>query len=201
MDEDFEEIFDELLGGDGEPEPTPTWRATIRGGRLMLSGWAPWLITGGPLGNLLPARARAGVTIADLTVHGADNDEISVRYLVRAEPEDQAQEILLDWAQRVGHKRVWLPDCSVVELEPNPERITRVSVRCDVCRARWSDGTPEFWLGVREAKAFPKWCPVCGCELAQWTSRPDHDRRPRSSGKAARWAASDSRPRERQRKT
>ncbi len=202
MDEDFDENFGELTGGaSDEPELTPTWRATIRRGRLMLTGWAPWLITGGPMGSLLPARARAGVTIADLTVHGPDNDELAVRYLVRAEPEDEAQEVLLEWAQRVGHKRVWLPDCIMVELEPDPDQITDVSVRCDVCRAHWSDGTPEFWLAVRDAKAFPKWCPVCGCELAQWTSRPTQPRKPAHPGKAASWAASGSPRRERQKKT
>ena len=74
----------------------------------------------------------------------------------------------LDYAD--GHRRLWLPD-RLVEIERDPEAITHASVRCDVCHARWSDGTPEFWLGVREAKAFPKWCPVCGCELPQWVTR------------------------------
>lgn len=200
MDDDFDEIFNELTGAD-TGDPTPTWRATIRRGRLMLTSWAPWLITGGPLATLLPARARAGVTIADLTIHGADNDEVSVRYLVRAEPEEEAQEVLLDWAQQVGHKRVWLPDCIMVELEPDPEQIARVGVRCDVCRAHWSDESPEFWLGVRGARVFPKWCPVCGCEMAQWTSRPAHPRKPTTSGTAARWGASGSPHRQRQGKT
>lgn len=201
MDEDFTESFDELAGEDGEPELTPTWRATIRRGRLMLTAWAPWLITGGPVAALLPARARAGITIADLTVHGEDNDELSVRYLARAKPAEHAQEILLEWAELVGHKRVWLPDCIMVELEPDPKRLSRATVRCEVCGSRWSDGTPEFWLGVREAKAFPKWCPVCGCEIAQWTTAPDHSRKPTKPAKAAGWAASDSGSRERQGKT
>ena len=171
MHDDFE-IFEELMGNGNEDEPelTPTWRATIRGEKLMLTGWAQWMITGGPLGALLPARARSGVTIADLTVHGAEGDEISVRFLVRARrTEDRAEELLIDWAGKVGHRRVWLPD-RLVEIEPDPEAITRASVRCDVCHAKWSDATPEFWLGVREARAFPKWCPVCGCELSQWVT-------------------------------
>jgi hypothetical protein len=166
-DDDFE-IFEELMGdGDEEPELTPTWRATIRGEKLMLTGWAQWMITGGPLGALLPARARSGVTIADLTVHGAEEDEISVSFLVRAKSApERAEAVLIDWAGKVGHRRVWLPD-RLVEIEPDPEAIARASVRCEACHAKWSDATPEFWLGVREAKAFPKWCPVCGCELPQ----------------------------------
>ena len=194
MDENFNETFEELFGEDVEPDPT--WRATIRRGRLMLTNWAPWLITSGPPSNLLPARARAGVTIADLTIHGAENDEVSVRYVVRAE-NDHADEVLLDWAQRVGHKRVWLPD-HMVELDPDPELIVPMTVRCDVCRARWSDGTPEFWLVVREGKAFPKWCPICGCELAQWTSPRERAPAPSRGGKGTRWASSDSTPRQRQ---
>lgn len=191
--------LDELTGDDA-PELTPSWRATIRRGRLTLTSWAPWVVTGGPLGNLLPARARAGVTIADLTPHGTDCSEISVRYLARAEPAEEAQEILLRWAQQVGYRRVWLPDCILVELDPDPDQLTTVGVRCDVCRARWADGTPEFWLGVREAKVFPSWCPLCGCEMAQWTSQPEPATR-RGSGRATDWTTSDSRPRRRQEKT
>jgi hypothetical protein len=199
MDDDFDQIFNEL-DGDTADTPEPTWRATIRRSRLTLTNWAPWLITGGPLGTLLPGRARAGVTIADLTIHGAEQDEISVRYLVRAESGDEAQEVLLAWAQRVGYTRVWLPDCVMVELDPDPDQLTRVHVRCDVCLSRWSDGSPDFWLGVRAAKTFPKWCPMCGCEMSQWTEYDDR-RKPTSRGRVARWTTSDSSIRQRQEKT
>ena len=95
MDDDFNEQFDEIFGGEGDtPDLTPTWRATIRRGRLMLTGWAPWLITGGPMGNLLPERARSGVTIADLTIHCEDQNEVSVHYLVRTDRDYDPEEIL-----------------------------------------------------------------------------------------------------------
>ena len=159
MDDDFNEQFDEIFGGEGDtPELTPTWRATIRRGRLMLTGWAPWLITGGPMGNLLPERARSGVTIADLTIHCEDQDEVSVHYLVRTDRDYDPEEILADWAQQVGHRRIWFPD-RMVELPPDPDQITGVTVRCDNCRARWSDGTPEFWLGVRRGEGVSEVVP------------------------------------------
>ena len=200
MDE-FEEHFQHLPEeSDDEPELTPTWRATIRRGKLMLTGWAPWLITGGPLGSLLPARARSGVTIADLTLHGADEDEVSVRFLVRAKPTEPADDLLIDWASKVGYRRVWLPD-GLVDIERDPQAMTRASVRCDVCHARWSDATPEFWLGVRQAKAFPKWCPMCGSELPQWATRPTENPRLHNIAEGERWTSSGSGRRTRQSNT
>lgn len=196
---DFDESFFDLTDDDEEqtePDPTPTWRATIRRDKLMLTAWAPWLITGGPLGTLLPARARSGVTIADLTVHGADEDEVSARFLVRAKSAEAADELLIDWAGKVGYRRVWLPD-RLVEIERDPEAIDSASVRCDVCHAKWSDATPEFWLLVHDAKAFPKWCPVCGCELPQWTTRPTDNPRLHNIGEGERWTSSGSRRRTR----
>ena len=202
MDE-FEEHFQHRPEeSDDEPELTPTWRATIRRGRLMLTGWAPWLITGGPLGTLLPARARAGVTIADLTVHGADNDELSVRYLVRAEPDGAGQEVLLDWAPEVGYSRVWLPDCIMVELDPDPRathprqralrRLPRALVRRDagvLARRSRGEGVSEVVPDVRLRD---------GAVGERARPTPEAARRP---AEAARWAASGSRPRQRQEKT
>lgn len=200
MDE-FEEHFQHRPEeSDDEPELTPTWRATIRRGKLTLTGWAPWLITGGPLGTLLPARARSGVTIADLTLHGADDDEVSVRFLVRAKPTEPADDLLIDWASKVGYRRVWLPD-GLVDIERDPQAMTRASVRCDVCLARWSDATPEFWLGVRQEKAFPRWCPMCGSELPQWVTRPTENPRLHNIAEGERWTSSGSGRRTRQSNT
>ena len=48
---------------------TPEFRVTLkRSGSVRIVDWAPWLTTSGPLHTLFPARGRAGVTIADLTV-------------------------------------------------------------------------------------------------------------------------------------
>jgi len=168
-DDDF---LDELAGflddDGGDGPPAPTWRVTIRRGRLMLTGWAPFLIGSGPYASLFGGRERAGVAIADLTLHGKEGEEVSVRYWATGGGREQADEALVDWARDVGLKRVWLPD-RLVEIEPDPERIETASVSCPTCRARWSDSTPEFWLTVRGAGVFPKWCPICGGELPQWT--------------------------------
>lgn len=204
MFEDFDGMFefDDGLPGNPviEPESPPTWRATIRAGKLMLTAWTPWLFTSGPVASLLPSDARTPVTIADLTIHGRDNDEISARFCLRREPYEKAEDILVEWARQVGYKRFWLPD-RLLELERDPEALTRASVRCDICRAKWSDATPEFWLIVRASKAFPRWCPACGCELPQWTTEPTDNPKLHPIAKGERWTASDSRRDTRQGKT
>lgn len=202
MDEDFDEIFDELFGDeDGDRAPQPSWRATIRGCQLRLTTWAPWLARGGPMGALLAQRERAGIAIADLTVHGGDERELSVRFHVAGPDPHQAEQVLVDWAARVGYGRVWLPD-RLVAIQPDPERFGTAAVRCSTCRARWSDSTPEFWLGVTKAGAFPLFCPLCGCEMPQWTVAGEATERPtRSERRRDPWRASDSRRRTRQEKT
>ncbi len=163
---DFEEFIEEFMGEADDGVPVPSWRATIRRGRLMLTSWAPFLITGGPLGTLFPARRRAGVAIADLTNVG--EGELAVRYWSPGPDRAEADGVLIGWARDVGYRRLWMDD-RVIELEPDPERLQEASVSCPTCRAGWSDATPEFWLTVRNAKTFPKWCPLCGCELPSWT--------------------------------
>jgi hypothetical protein len=163
--DEFGSGFDPGLELD-EP-PDPTWRATIRRGGLTLTGWAPFLISEGPLATLLPARERAGVTIADLTIYGADDDEVSVRYLALGTGREVADAKLTKWAQTVGYSRLWLPN-RLVDLQPTA-LIGEASVRCPTCRSQWRDSTPNFWSIVRDAGSFPKWCPMCGCELPQWT--------------------------------
>lgn len=198
MDDDFD--FDDILGGEDEPE-SPTYRATIRKGRLMVTGWAPWMARGGPLGSLLRARERAEVVIADLTIHGEDDKELSVRFHAAGGKRDEAERVLLEWASRVGYRRVWFPD-RMIEIEPSPEQIGRASVRCPTCRAQWTDSSPDFWLSVRKQGAFPMWCALCGCELPQWSVRAD--RRGATAGRcagSARRRASDSGDRMRHKKT
>lgn len=175
-DHDIDELFDELTGdGDG---PAPTWRATIRGRRLTLTGWAPWLIREGPVATLLPGREADGISIADLTIHGTDDDEVSVRFYALGAEQAVVESVLIRWAELVGHRRLWLPD-RLVSLEPDPDSIGTASVRCPTCRARWQDSSPNFWLNVKRAHTFPRWCPLCGCEMPQWSVR-----RGRSAGSA-----------------
>jgi hypothetical protein len=191
--DDLNETLDEGLGDDGDGRPAPTWRATIRGRRLMLTNWAPWLVHGGPQTKLLTEREQAGFTIADLTVHGQDDDEVSVRFYAVGTEVERAEELLIEWATRVGYRRLWLPD-RLVAIEPQPDKLGTASVRCPTCRAVWQDSSPEFWLTVKRGSVFPKWCPVCGCELPQWDVRDArHRRRARRRAGGESWSASESR--------
>jgi hypothetical protein len=174
-DEDFNELSTDLTGADSAPDPT--FRATIRGRRLMLTGWAPWLIRGGPLATLFPDRAADGITIADLTIHGNDDNEVSVRFYTVGGQLEDAESVLIRWAEGVGHRRIWFPD-RLVTVESDPRSIGTASVRCPTCRARWSDSSPEFWLVVKGSGTFPRWCPMCGCEVPQWTVRRGMSPRP-----------------------
>jgi hypothetical protein len=198
--DDLNDLIDEWLD-DGDEPAAPTWRATIRGKRLMLTHWAPWLVRGGPQTQLLTEREQAGFTIADLTVHGEDADEVSVRFYALGTEAERAEEVLIDWATRVGYRRIWLSD-RLVTIEPDPERLGAASVRCPTCRATWRDSSPEFWLTVKRGGVFPKWCPVCGCELPQWEVR-DRRRRRRAGTRAGGegWSVSEMRSESRPKKT
>lgn len=146
----------------------PSWRATIRDGRLRLTNWAPWLISGGPLTTLLDARRHAGVAIVDLTVIGEDDGrEIITRFHSDGRDLDAAEQMLTDWADSLGYRRIWLTD-RVRELDGTSPADRRARVCCGSCRGYWSDGSPEFWAMVCGAGVFPLWCPACGCELEQW---------------------------------
>ncbi len=172
--DDINDLIDEWLGDDGDGRPAPTWRATIRGGRLMLTHWAPWLVQGGPQTKLLTERGQAGITIADLTVHGEDGRR-GQRPLLRRRhaSSSEAEEVLIEWATRVGYRRIWLSD-RLVTIEPEPDKIgTRIGPLSRP--ARPPGATPRRSSGsrVKHSGLFPKWCPVCGCELPQWErSRP-----------------------------
>lgn len=195
--DDFDEILNELIDDGGEPARQPTYRATIRGEKVTLTAWAGWLTTGGAMGQLFRDRERAGVAIADLTVEGEHDDELIVRFYSHGRSRDQAETALIKWASRVGYRRLWLSD-RVVEVDPHPEQLGHAEVRCPTCRAPWTDANPEFWLFVRRQRSFPTWCPLCGCELPQWTvSETPPAERPRSRQRGSKWPASDRRPSQR----
>jgi hypothetical protein len=166
---DFDEIFDSLFGdGEEEEEGThPTWRVTVRGSKVQLTGWAPWLAAEGPTRKLFQGRAKAGVAIADLTVGGEDGGELMVRFHSSGRNREQAEEVLLDWARRTGYRRVWLAD-RLVTLDGAASEVGVAEVKCPTCGERWRDGTPDFWLTVKQAGTFPRWCYLCGSELPQW---------------------------------
>lgn len=148
----------------------PEYRATIRNGTVLLTHWAPWLVAGGVWNELLAARKRAGVAIADLTLTGRNETELLVTFLSRGRDPAAAEDALCDWAHQVGYRRVWLPD-RVVTLDASPDPFAHAEVRCRICGARWHDSAPDFWTMVREQRHFPKWCFICGWELPQWEVR------------------------------
>lgn len=148
--------------------PDPTYRATVRKGRVMLTNWANWLASGGMWNGMLDARSRAGVTIADITIVGEDDSDVLVRFLSDGRSREDATAALCDWAERVGYRRIWFDDRLEVILDDEPAVIGKAKVRCQTCGSRWQDSTPEFWAMVREMGTFPRWCMLCGCELPQW---------------------------------
>ena len=148
----------------------PTFRATIVRGRMTLLHWHPGLMAPwGPRSVHFRSRDRAGVTIADLTVHreAEERPELLVRLLC-GEDRPDAKEVIVPWAAALGYRRVWLPDL-VVTLEDDAAALgSSASTRCTACRARWEDSTVEFWKSVRSWGIFPLSCPLCGSDLPQW---------------------------------
>ncbi|HEX2102188.1 MAG TPA: hypothetical protein VHF51_00945 [Solirubrobacteraceae bacterium] len=137
----------------------------MRRGTVRAIDWSPWLAAGGPMAMLLAARGRAGVAIADVTVlrDGDVATEAIARFLTGDGP--GARDAIAAWARDVGYRRLWLPD-DLVEL-PGPAE-GRAETRCSGCAARFADGAPGFWAGVRAAGRFPAMCPLCGGDLPQW---------------------------------
>ena len=138
MDDDYE------IDWEGSEEgPEPQYRATIRNGSVLLTHWAPWLAAGGPWNELLAARKRAGVAIADLTLTGQDEGEVIVTFLSEGRDRAAAEETLCGWARDVGFRRVWLPD-RMVSLHDPFDPCAHAEVRCRICGARWHDSAPGF---------------------------------------------------------
>ena len=116
---------------ENEPEP-PDFRATIRGSKLTVVGWAPHLLSAGPTGALVRERATDGVTIADLWVTEDEPREAIVQYLAIADRR-RADRLLGRWAEAVGHSRLWLPD-RLVSLDPD-RPLGSAKVECPTCGA------------------------------------------------------------------
>lgn len=149
----------------GEPAEGPAFRATVRGGRLHLTEWAPWLVSRSLDYGL--AKKRSSATIFDLIVAGEECDELVVQPVEAGSRENVAERVLLDWAALVGYRRVWLKH-EVVEVPPFLDQIGIAGVQCRSCAAKWQASGLEFWLAVREAHQFPAWCGRCGAEMSQW---------------------------------
>ena len=157
----------------------PEYRATIRNGTVLLTHWAPWLVAGGVWNELLAARKRAGVAIADLTLTGRNETELLVTFLSRGRDPAAAEDALCDWAHQVGYRRVWLPD-RLVTLDASPDPFAHAEVRCRIWSLRCSpDSLSENAGGTRSALSAPfrnlgspkrkRICPTLSSVARRWS--------------------------------
>ena len=130
------------------------------------------MVAGGPRGNLLRALERAGIAVADLELHTVEGQHESVVSFVTRSPTDSHCEQLVDWATRVGHRRIWL-DRRVVDLQNELPGIGPVATTCTCCGARWQEDSWDFWSSVVGYGNFPYTCPICGSFMPQWQPEPD----------------------------
>jgi hypothetical protein len=145
--------------------PPPACRATIRGTTVTLNRWSPGMAARGPL-----KAGLRGVDAALADLHRDGGELIVVP--VRGVPwHERAEEALLRWAERVGHRRVWLP-ARVVDLGDGLPDLGWASVTCPACGAFWEDGTGDFWEAVRRDGWFPGHCLACGGSLPEWEVAP-----------------------------
>jgi hypothetical protein len=150
-------------------DPTPWARAVVRDGRVTLNAWAPSLMTGGPVRAMLRELPADGVVIADLLSETRDDgrEELIVRWVPDGRTSGPATAAVLRWAERVGYRRVWLPD-AVVDFSGALPTAGRVATACPTCGACWDDESPEFWTMVRQQGCFPGHCPICNGSLPEW---------------------------------
>lgn len=169
--DDFDENLDDLIEWEAMPEreriSAPSYRATIRKGKIWIRGWHPNLFS---RGQRWPGRKDAEVGIADLSVVKTGESRDLVVQFVRTSPSGGDEEVLRDWAAQTGYSRIWFAD-GPVDLKIDPQRLGPARTTCPVCRTRWStEGDPQFWAGVLKAGFFPDTCTVCGCNLPEWRS-------------------------------
>jgi hypothetical protein len=157
------------------PDP-PSCRATIRGRQITLNPWRPGLLHAGPESGGLHTVDAA---LADLRLL---QHEVIVAPVPRIRWTRSAEAAILQWALAVGYGRMWLPR-RVVVFDGAPTHLATAMVHCPTCGATWSDGSVDFWHGVREAGLFPGTCLACGGSLPEWTAAPaSRSRAPRKRG-------------------
>ena len=156
------------------PHPDAPWaRAVIRDGRLTLNRWSPRLMSAGPVRQILAPLVEKGIVLADLfLIERADGGEdLRVAWVPDGAGSEAAADLLVDWAQTVGYRAVWLPD-RWVDLGEVLFAGGRAAVVCPTCDARWDDAGEQFWSMVRSNGYFPASCPVCNGSLPEWEYEP-----------------------------
>ena len=154
-------------------------RATTRSGSLTIVPAELPDIHGGPAGCLARAALPESVSIADLNV-GIAPDEESEEERDEDEPEagvvevdffandvPAARRVIKRWAAATGYSRVWFSD-EVAELEPPARPDGEWGTTCPTCGLRITDSGPGLMSFVRAAGAFPMTCFVCGTFVPQW---------------------------------
>ena len=152
--------------------PIPAYRATIRGGRLTITDWAPSLMSQERLKEMSRGSASVEATIVDLAVVGEAGDELVAVHHAEGNGLEEVDQAVVEWAGHVGYRRVWLPS-QVVDIEPSPGQIGTARLTCPTCAMEYRSDGAEFWLKVRELGMFPPICMACGCEVPQWEVIPD----------------------------
>jgi len=153
---------------DDEDHRQPWCRATIMGRTITLNPWTPALIRGRPAAMALERLAAMGVALADLYAEREPGDEeLLVQLAWRSARWAATDETLLDSAQIVGYRRVWLPE-RLVDRDAARAPVGSAQTTCPTCRLEWRDETPELWDAVRTAGVFPGSCPAYGGSLPQW---------------------------------
>ena len=166
---DADELDEMVEGLIAQGQEAPTFRATIRRGRLWVAAWSPEMCTPeeGPDRQLAADVAVADLTVAEVESEGGRRDLIA-RFHCRSEEGDDVGP-LVDWASRTGYSMLWLPD-RLVELEIDPNRLGEASTCCPTCGVHWTQDEPGFWAEVLSRGYFPDTCNYCGCSLPEWTS-------------------------------
>jgi hypothetical protein len=174
-DDSLDDLHDDNTSDDAG---YPDFRVTVAKGRLFLVDWSPALTFGGPPGQLFLGRESAGVAIADVTVAAdAAGERDAIVEFLSAGKRAKADGVITEWARATGYRRIWFSD-SVVEVGSDPAPIGLATTKCTSCRARFREGSPEFWLGVRDTGRFPSICRLCGGAMPQWTIEKAHDSGP-----------------------
>jgi len=155
--------------GQGAWSNVPLFRAIIKGDVLTLV--PPYNAVRGSedIRRHLEQPVNSGLALADLTTDPRTDGRKDLIVAPHGEVSENAQEVLVRWAEAVGYRRVWLPD-RVVDLDFPPLYVAEVT--CPTCGFHQRGEGIEFWASIRDRGSFPGMCELCGGILPQWHVEP-----------------------------